>query len=380
MHATLSSFCSVLLASTALLGSAAAQIPASGLRLWLRADAGVSSTGGLVNGWTDQSGASLVFNGTTTLRPTQVQQGSTAFVRFQGGQQLSASLPFTLQSATIFAVLRYRITSSNNDYAYAFGAAGSSGSQMTLSRRNGTQAYHYDGSRVNLGGSIADERWLVTTQTYGDGGVGRHRLSIDGVSQLDTTATSYSANFATATLGNYTSGSFRFWGDLLELAVYDRVVSGAERTQIESYLAGRADLATVARIGTGCGGSAGVVGLGASGVSRPVLGSSFVAEATNVPVGAPAFAFFGFDDTSWSGIPLPFALDGIGATGCQLYVSIDITTPMAALGSSAFWSAPIPNDPALSRLGFHLQAAVIDLPATTLGLTFSNELSVSIGL
>ena len=359
--------------------SAPAQVPSPGLKLWLRADAGVSTTGDLVDVWTDQSAAGYTLTATGAARPVLSSGSGATVLRFQGGQMLQGNLPFTLQTATIFALFRHRIATSDNDYLYAFGASGSSGSQMTLSRRNGLASYHYDGSRVNTGAPINSGPWLVSTQVYGDGAPGNHALSIDGVTLLTSTSSGYAANFATTRIGDWSGCCFRFWGDLAELIVYDRVVAGAERTQIESYLATKADTGSVVSTGAGCPGTAGPVVLQAVGSSRPIPGQSFSTETIQIPTSAPVVQFIGFDDTRLGSTALPLPLDGIGMTGCSLYISTDIAVTIGAVGGVATWSVTIPNVPAMVRGLFHLQSLVLDPLANGFGFTSSNQLSATIG-
>jgi hypothetical protein len=47
-------------------------IPASGLSLWLKADAGVTHTGGVVTAWADQSGANNNFSGSTEFVENEI--------------------------------------------------------------------------------------------------------------------------------------------------------------------------------------------------------------------------------------------------------------------------------------------------------------------
>ena len=138
--------------------------------LWLRADLGVTTTEGRVTAWTDQSPRGTVFT-PSGVGPVAVAQspdaGDQPVLRFAGSEQLNGSVPGnTLTEATVFAVFNYT-QPSNNDYLYAFGNSGSSGSQFTLSRDDGNIAYHYDGSRQNQFGTIPGSRFLISIQEYG---------------------------------------------------------------------------------------------------------------------------------------------------------------------------------------------------------------------
>lgn len=358
---------------------ATAQVPSAGLRLWLRADQGVSSTTDLVDSWTDRSGAGHVFTASGTQRPTIVTGSGVSLVRFQGQQELRASLPFVLQSATIFALFRYRIPTSANDYLYAFGVDGRSGSQMTLSRRGGLRAYHYDGAVVNTGGTIPSGRWLVSTQVFGAGAAGSHTLSIDGTTVLTSTSAGYSADFTSARIGDWTGCCYRFWGDVAELIVYDRVLTATERAQVEAQLAAKAGRAFAIPIGASCAGTSGTPGLAVVAGSRPVSGQVFRTRTSPVPAGALVFVLVGFNDTNLGSTTLPTRLDAFRMPGCWLHLSAEVVVPVAAVGTAAAWNLTIPNDPALLRAAFHLQSIVRDPGANPLGLTSTNALTASVG-
>jgi hypothetical protein len=339
----------------------------------------VSQTAGFVDSWTDQSGAAHVFSAAGAVRPTLAGSGAASLLRFQGDQVLSASLPFSLTTATIFARFRHRITSSDNDYLYAFGSPGARGRQFTLSRRNGTQAYHYDGSSVNLGGSIPDGRWLISRQVYGEGGAGNHVLTIDGAVQLTSSSNPYSVDFASAKIGDWSSCCYRFWGDLGDLIVYDRHLSPAEIAQVEAWLGARADLAHSVTFGAGCATSVGTAALDTAPNSRPALGASFSTVSTGLASTAPAIQFFAFSDTRSGSVGLPLALDAIGMSGCSLLVSTEVVQPIPGSGGSRTSTFGIPNDVALMRASFYLQTLTIDAGANAFGFALSNGLAMSIG-
>jgi hypothetical protein len=369
-----------LAASLGIVAFSSAQIPTAGLRLWLRADAGVASTGSLVDSWTDQSGAGHALTQTGSARPLLVTDDSgAALLRFEGTQFLGGDAQFMLQSATIFALFRYRGASSNN-YLYSFGRSGGSGSQMTLSRRSPARAYHYDGRNQNIQGEIPTGRWVVSTQLYGVPAIGSHELRIDGATQITSTSSGYSADFSIARIGNWSSGSYMFRGDLVQLIVYGRVLPPAEIATVEAWLAGRVDTARTMTYGQGCPGSAGTPRLQAEAGSLPRPGATFRTETLAVPAGAPVFGLFGFDDTYYRGsLSLPYPLAALGIPQCVLYVSGDVVVPVANPAGRATWSLVIPADPSLLRSCFHLQHVVFDPAANAFGLTVSNALTATIG-
>lgn len=129
--------------------------------------------------------------------------------------------------------------------------------------------------------------------------------------------------------------------------------------------------------GGGCPGSRGVPQLAAQGGSTPRIGTTFTAQATNLPWTGLAFLFLGLSNTSYSGTPLPANLGFLGAPACNLLCSGDEVYILPnALGSTS-WSFTVPPYPGLS---FYNQVLPLDPTANNLGLTLSNAARGVIGL
>ena len=218
-----------------------------GLQLHLKADAGVTVTAGAVTAWADQSGNGFDVIPGTASGPELVDNviNGLPAVRFDGSSDLVGSLAQTLTEATIISLSRYTIESSNNDYLYTIGEIDGSGSQMTLARISGDEIYHFDGSIANSPSTtcIPADLFLPVTQIFGDGSPQSHDVYQNGILSLSTTANDpYSVDANEFVIGNWSAGSFRFVGDLVEILVYNRVLSPAERAQAEQYLRERAAL------------------------------------------------------------------------------------------------------------------------------------------
>lgn len=230
------------------IGSAHAQTPPAGnLLAWLKAEAGVELSGTNVISWTNQMPGGIVFTAPApSARPvfaTNVVNGLPA-LRFNGAQRLLGNLGRVLTNATIFTLSRHTVASSDNDYLYTLGLPTVSGSQITLSRRDGDDAYHFDGNLANSPDtSIPAFTFQVFSQVFGEAGATNHQLYLNQFGLIDSDASSaYVVNATNAVLGNYSSGSFYFIGDLVEWLVYDRVLSESERKPVEEYLRQRAAL------------------------------------------------------------------------------------------------------------------------------------------
>ena len=229
-----------ILVSFLLSAPAAAQsIPTAGLRLWLDGDRGIQATGGRVDTWLDQSGQGNHAQSAGSLRPTV--DGAT--LGFDGSQQMTVSLGAgPLTQASVFTVARYTVASSDNDYLYSIGNRGSSGSQITASRRNGNRPYHFDGSVQNVSSTTVIEQcsWRAFSQVVGDGTPTAHRWSDQGGALITSNARAGYSAVPNMVIANFTSGSFRFIGDLAEVLVYDRVLSPAEEATVRAHIETRA--------------------------------------------------------------------------------------------------------------------------------------------
>ncbi|MEJ0088686.1 MAG: hypothetical protein WDM80_02885 [Limisphaerales bacterium] len=221
--------------------------PVANPLVWLKADASVALIDTNVVSWTNQVANGVVFTAPTVpARPTlatNVVNGLPA-IRFDGSRRLTGNLGRVLTNATIFTLCQFNITNSDNDYVYTLGTPSGSGSQMTLSRRDGDNAYHYDGSIENSPETtIPPFAFQVFTQVYGEDGSTNHQLYQNLFEMIDSHANNpYSVNASNTVLGNWSSSSFYFVGDMVEWLVYDRVLNFDERRQVAEYLRQRAAL------------------------------------------------------------------------------------------------------------------------------------------
>jgi hypothetical protein len=221
--------------------------PLGNLLVWLKADAGIALSDTNVVSWTNQVANGIVFNAPTTpTRPTlatNVVNGLPA-VRFNGAQRLTGNLGRVLTNATIFTLCQFNVTNSDNDYVYTLGLPTVSGSQMTLSRLDGDDAYHWDGSIENSPDTtIPPFAFQVFTQVYGEAGGTNHQTYMNLFEMIDSQANNpYSVNASNTVLGNWSSSSYYFVGDMVEWLVYDRVLDFDERRQVAEYLRQRAAL------------------------------------------------------------------------------------------------------------------------------------------
>lgn len=131
--------------------------------------------------------------------------------------------------------------------------------------------------------------------------------------------------------------------------------------------------------GTGCANSAGFIPTLAP-TSDPVLGSSLDLEVdAQLPALAGVLMLYGLGKDTFSGLPLPLDLGVIGAPGCDLAMTGDLSSLLLANPGANTVSLPIPNNPALQCFTFYQQAAVVDFAANQLGFVLSNASAAVIG-
>jgi hypothetical protein len=129
--------------------------------------------------------------------------------------------------------------------------------------------------------------------------------------------------------------------------------------------------------GLGCAGWAGTPWL-TNGSSRPVLGQQFLVSFYNLPPDHSTLVGLGWSDATWQGSPLPVDLGFLGAPGCSVLISVDLTWPVFNWAGYATWAVSIPVAPSLVGQRFYNQAAAVD-HSNALGLVFSNAGAATIG-
>lgn len=131
--------------------------------------------------------------------------------------------------------------------------------------------------------------------------------------------------------------------------------------------------------GAGCAGSNGVPTLAPAPGSRPAIGTSFVLELGNLPVGV-GLVGTGLSDSMSGPWTLPLDLTMFGLTGCMLYADPLVTVFVVGAGTTATSTLAIPNDPTLQGLRLFTQGFSLDPPANAAGLTVSNAGRLQIGV
>ena len=98
-----------------------------------------------------------------------------------------------------------------------------------------------------------------------------------------------------------------------------------------------------------------------------------------MPQRSSAVLLLGLSRDAWGAVPLPLALDFVGAPGCSLLCSLDTALAMQGGGGDATWEIAICDCANGIGRHFYVQAAVIDPGWNALGVVFSNGLDGVLG-
>jgi hypothetical protein len=233
------------------------------LKLWLKSDAGTTTTGSLVDGWTYVNDNTKSFTGTGTERPTL----TTNVINFRpgvvfGGSQMmdgpvGALAPITALDDDYSVIA---VWSSSNKVAGSFQrvwsqrSTGASNDGVSLWVYNDNNIY---GDQAEIGPTFvhllprpfAVNTWYISqlnllAQATQDLEVIDNVNISTGIDVLDTDpshidgAALRQLSDAVNKLGARSNATDEpFYGSLVELIVFDRPISGAERARIFSYLA-----------------------------------------------------------------------------------------------------------------------------------------------
>ena len=215
-----------------------------GLALWLKADAGVTSSSGTVTQWVDQASGNILTPTSSSLQPQYVASdvNGEPGIRFNGTNPLTAgqsnNLGITMTSDATIITVGMSTTPSDGQFSVWVGDL-----------NNGEKALGYDNSQemYNLvlggpgamGGPAPLPGAFVSEATELDSVGGVSYFYQNGVNTASASAPLYGQGPGVA-VGGSPSGSYFGWqGDLNEVLVYDRRLNPAELAQVDAYLANK---------------------------------------------------------------------------------------------------------------------------------------------
>ena len=231
--------------------TASSGLPSTGLKLWLKADAGISKTGSNVTAWADQSGNG---NNATTVGSPQFNASSinglpgvTIATGLFGASQTitgTASILPDDSARTVICVLR-----KNADGASSWGsilAFRKSAPGVGLYTGNSINNLTVTGSTHNYTSAFAPSastnyvlQWNAASTTSGNPTFSQNHSSValSGVAPLGSEAGG-AAGFYLGALR--TDGLVvGLYADICEFAVWDHVLTGGEQAQADAYILSR---------------------------------------------------------------------------------------------------------------------------------------------
>lgn len=219
----------------------------SGLRLHLKADAGVTTSGGTVSGWADQSGngfnvaasgsqqpafAASAING----QPALTLDGNDDFLQSTAARDLLGGQ----QNYTFYAVTRPGTT--QKQFADIFDYSHAGFFNFVIQQDGGSTNTFYNNGLANqtltagvpsiYGGTFVNGGTITGTSRLNGGNA--QTQSVGG-----TVSFGVPNNFR---VGNWINGGREFNGQIAEILIYNRVLTGAEQQQVEAYLSARYDI------------------------------------------------------------------------------------------------------------------------------------------
>lgn len=215
-------------------------IDIAGISLWLKADAGVTVSGGFVTAWADQSG-----NGNNCSSPNAVVLNSSPFpYLYFAGDSLESEITLhedvfnSFSALSLFAV--WNIIDGENQ-----GILGSTNySNFEIATQDGSLVRMRNnnyGSNINTGGLWYSEEFSLSTITAdsagGGSGTARRNGSASGVDFDDANIQALQGG-QTYKIGRYGAVSGSLFGELFlaELIVYSEELNGLQINQVEGYL------------------------------------------------------------------------------------------------------------------------------------------------
>ena len=226
----------------------------TGLSLWLKADAGVTLSGANVTVWADQSGNGNNASANSGQEPTFISSFSNSkpAIEFDGqGQvvQIADANSLDFLNTSCFIVLKYLGDGSGNDVIYIKNANAGSPENPAVYGMVGVLGVFND--NLDWPVSSASNPWpdLDSNINITDGTPRLLSMTYDGVDIITydagelTSSYELGGNMLTSTgllqIGGYNQSfdaAEYFNGQIAEIIMYNRAVTGAERQQVEAYL------------------------------------------------------------------------------------------------------------------------------------------------
>ncbi|MCE9600303.1 MAG: hypothetical protein K8S54_20260 [Spirochaetia bacterium] len=200
-------------------------LPVSGAKAWLLGSYGVNTSGSILT-WADQSGNGLDAVSVGTLRPTQTTNALNghAVIHFSGTQRLNMGYLAMAQPSSVFIVARR--TSAGTINTFFDGDA----NRNNFNHLNTGTYSIYAGTALNSAVISAASYRVLFAAYNGASSI----LGVDGFA--DTNGNAGATPMGTPMIGADSTGAFQLVGDIAEIIIYNKSLTGAERTSVTNYL------------------------------------------------------------------------------------------------------------------------------------------------
>lgn len=224
-------------------------VPVAGLKLWLRADLGVTLSGSNAVAWADQSGFGndVVNVGTVPFVASSINGKPGLTCSASSGFQNTTSSPIAAGAPrTIFIVAKASSEFGGILYCNYSGAVGAKTQELWMMGATGSAPGFVYGGRGGATGEVdltsvpVIARPLITRLSTTGGAGATPSVSLNGAAQSVSVAAAMQIETGAAGFGvgirPYSTGSFGWPGDICEVLVFDSVLSPSDEVLVYGYL------------------------------------------------------------------------------------------------------------------------------------------------
>ena len=216
------------------------------LIVWLKADTGISQSGGVVTSWADQSGQNNDFASSAGAEPTLISSeiNSLPAVDFAGDKYMTASVNYTFTGQTFLIVFRYSSNASTYGRLFSQWDANNTwdfelaDSYLPFLRNQGAdEIATYAGGWFFAEAVSDDNAYLAISKHNGS----TFTLQINNGSEVTDSSTLNAAiaTFAISASNVNFVGNDTFNSKVAEILVYSRALNSQELDNLKTYLNGR---------------------------------------------------------------------------------------------------------------------------------------------